>query len=201
MGASTVVARARSPCTSARYSRWTVRAAKLPDQIGLRFGRLGDHQQAARVLVEPVHDARARQRRQRRRVMQQRVEQRAVAIAAARMHDQSGRLVDDEQRRVLVDDRQRDRLRDECRVRRGCRGRDQHRLAAAQVCAAATMTTASPTLTCPASIQPFNRLRECCGSSCASVWSRRLPAAAAGTTSPCGAEGSCGWAVDMGPEL
>ena len=41
---------------------------------------------------------------------------RPAPVAGARMHDEPGRLVDDEQRVVLVDDRERDRLR------RGCGG-------------------------------------------------------------------------------
>ena len=84
IGASIVAARATSPWASARYSRLTVRAA--------------------RVLVEAMHDAGSGQSGEARRVMQERVLQRAVAVAAARMHDQTGRLVHNEQDVVLEDD-------------------------------------------------------------------------------------------------
>ncbi len=43
-------------------------------------------------------------------VVQQRVLQRAGAIARSRMHDESRGLVDDEQRVILVHDRERDRF-------------------------------------------------------------------------------------------
>ncbi len=39
------------------------------------------------------------------------------------------------------------------------------------------------TATWPASIQPLSRLRECCGSNCASAWSSRSPTASNGTVS------------------
>ena len=118
IGASIVVARARSPKTTATYSRLTRARRQLPDEVDLRGLRLRDDDEPARVLVEAVHDARARQRGQRGRVMQQRVLQRAVAVAGARMHDEAGGLVEDEERVVLVDDRERDRLCGHAGVRR-----------------------------------------------------------------------------------
>jgi hypothetical protein len=57
-----------------------------------------------------MDDAGARQRSQRRRVMQQSVQQGPIRISAARVHDQPGRLVDDQNMLVLVHGRQRDRL-------------------------------------------------------------------------------------------
>lgn len=57
---------------------------------------LGDHQQARSVFVESVDDTGAWQLRGYRRVMQQRVDQRAIRIAGCRMDDQPGRLVDDQ---------------------------------------------------------------------------------------------------------
>ncbi len=108
---------------------------QLPDEIDLRGPGLRDDHEPARVLVEPVHDARARQRGQRGRVMQQRVLQRAVAVAAARMHDEAGRLVEDEERVVLVHDRERDRLRGHAVVGRRRRFGDDDRLAAVQLVA------------------------------------------------------------------
>ena len=138
--------------------------------------RLGDDQQPARVLVEAVHDARARDARQLRRVMQQRVGERAVPVAAARMHDQARRLVD---RRSARRPRRRSsramRLRGECAVARIGQRRDDDALAAASLCFGARGAPA--TVTRPASIQALSRLRECCGSSCASAWSSRMPGA------------------------
>ena len=108
---------------------------QLPDEVDLRGLRLRDDDEPARVLVEAVHDARARQRGQRGRVMQQRVLQRAVAVAGARMHDEAGGLVEDEERVVLVDDRERDRLCGHAGVRRGRHFDDGHRFAAVQLVA------------------------------------------------------------------
>ena len=77
----------------ARYSRLTVRAASWRTRSVCAVERLRDDDQAARVLVETMHDAGARQRaRACGCVVQQRVQQRAVAIAAARMDDEARRL-------------------------------------------------------------------------------------------------------------
>ena len=156
---------------------------QLADEIGLRFGRLGDDHEAARVLVEAVHDARARQRRQRRRVMQQRVQQRAVAVAAARMHDQAGGLVDDEDRGVLVHDRQARSPAARTRSRA-----DPPTSTTAMVspprslCRGSVAATAS-TVTWPASIQPLSRLRECCGQQLRERLVEPQPGRVAGTVS------------------
>jgi hypothetical protein len=58
-----------------------------------------------------MNDAGARERGQCRRMVEKRVQQRPVAIAAAGMHDQSRRLVDDQNGVVFVHDRELDRLR------------------------------------------------------------------------------------------
>ena len=79
---------------------------QLAHQVGLGDFGLGHDQQSARVLVQPMHDARARDGGELRRMVQQRIGKRAVAVAAARVNDQPGRLVDDEDRLVLVHDRQ-----------------------------------------------------------------------------------------------
>ena len=75
---------------------------------------LGHHHQAGGVLVEPVHDARpldAADAGQAVAAMgDQRVDQRALGVAGGRMHHQALRLVDDDERVVLVDDIERDRL-------------------------------------------------------------------------------------------
>ena len=94
---------------------------ELLHQARLRVDRLRHHEQPARVLVEAMDDAGARHAGKRRRVREQRVEQRAVGLAGARMHHQSGRLVDHDQRGVLVHDLERHalRLRHVRRRRRG----------------------------------------------------------------------------------
>ena len=65
----------------------------------------------ARVLVEPMHDARARDFGEARIEMQQRVLQRSIRLARTRMHDQSDRLVDDQNIGVFIADVERDGLR------------------------------------------------------------------------------------------
>src|SRR5688500_15703815 len=75
------------------------------------FERPSDHHHTARVLVEPVHDARPRHLRELGVQVQQRVLQSAGRIAGAWMHDQPGGLVDHEDVAILVDDRQLDLLR------------------------------------------------------------------------------------------
>ena len=84
---------------------------QLAHEVGLRFEGLGDDEQATGVLVEPVHDAGARYAGKLWCMVQERVEQRALPVAASRMHDQPGRLVDDKDVRVLVRDSQGNVLR------------------------------------------------------------------------------------------
>ena len=93
-------------------------------QRRVRFERARDDHQAARVLVEPMHDARPRHLRELRVEVQQRVLQRAGRVAGAWMHDQPGGLVDHEDVAVLVDDVQLDLLRRDRRDRFGERGAD-----------------------------------------------------------------------------
>ena len=89
---------------------------QLPHEIGLRNGCFRNHQKAARILVESMNDAGTRKRGELWRVMQQRVQQRPVAVAAARMDNQPRRLVDNDNGIVLVNDGKLDRLR---RIRNG----------------------------------------------------------------------------------
>ena len=88
---------------------------ELRRQRPVRAIILGDHQEAARVLVEPVHDARppdAADARQAVAAMgDERVDERAARMPRRRMHDEPCRLVDHDEVVVLVDDRERDRLR------------------------------------------------------------------------------------------
>jgi hypothetical protein len=88
---------------------FTRRSARLqlPNELGLRLGRFRHHHDAARVFVEPMHDACAHHTCERGRVMQQRIQQGAVAITRARMHDKAWWLVDHEQMLVLENDFQR----------------------------------------------------------------------------------------------
>ena len=84
---------------------------QLVHQRRVRLKREGNHQQAAGVLVEPVHDAGTRNRVGLGKVMQQRILQRAITLTGARMDGQSGRFVDHRHIRVGVHDLQRHLLR------------------------------------------------------------------------------------------
>lgn len=92
----------------------------------MRAVRLRDDHQSARLLVQPVDDARpplAADARQRRPAMRdKRVHQRHVRVAGRGMDDEPRRLHHDDQLRVLVDDIERDRLARGAR-RRGRRHR------------------------------------------------------------------------------
>ena len=104
MGASTEPSRATFAMHQREVLAFHRACLQLPHQVGLRFQRLGHDQEAAGVLVQAMHDARARNGGERRVMMQQAVEQRALPIAAARMHYQTGGLIEHQQRGVLVDD-------------------------------------------------------------------------------------------------
>ena len=77
----------------------------------MRAQAAGDDEQTAGVLVQTMHDAAARQLRRFREMVQQGVEQGAVRVARSGMDDQPGRLVNDDDVGVGVDDGQRDVLR------------------------------------------------------------------------------------------
>ena len=81
----------------------------------MRAVGLGHHEQAGGVLVQAMHDARpldAADAGEGSPAMgDERVDQRAVGMAGARVHGQPLGLVDDDQVGVLVDDRERHRLR------------------------------------------------------------------------------------------
>ena len=99
-----------TPWQMARYVRLISRRSSAGAQRRVARQRARDEQQAARVLVEPVDETGARQHRKLGVAMQQRVLQRARAIAGAGVHDEADGLVDDEQRVVGMDDGERDRL-------------------------------------------------------------------------------------------
>ena len=116
---------------------------ELRDEVLARALGLGHHQQPRGILVEAVHDAGARQRRQRRRVVQQGIHERAFAVTGAGMHHQPRRFVDDEQLGVLVNEVERDILR-RCRGHRRRRHVDLHALAAADPVALARLDAPDP---------------------------------------------------------
>ena len=116
-----------------------------------------------------------------------------IAVAAAGMHDQSGRLVDDHDGIVLVHDDEGERLRLRIAMHRGSRWRNGNALATPQLALGLAMCTVDGH---GAAVDPrtCRRLRECSGSMRASAWSRRRPASVAGTTrSRAGAGATAAW--------
>ncbi len=69
---------------------------KLAHEVRLGGKRAGDDHEAGRVAVEAVDDARTGHLAELGIAPQQAVEQRAAGVARARMHDETGGLVDDE---------------------------------------------------------------------------------------------------------
>ena len=87
---------------------------ELGHQAGLRDVVLGDHQESARVAVQPVDNAGAHDTGDaavRRIAGKQGVDERAARMAGSRVHNEARRLVDDEHVVVFVHDRERYRLR------------------------------------------------------------------------------------------
>ena len=125
-----------SPQTSAMYSFSTSRSWNCRGELLVRRVVLGDDHQSRRAAIEPVHDAGpllAADAAQVVDVMEERVDERAARMPGGRVHDHAGRLVDDDEVAILVEDRQRqrfglrhriDRLRDLDRDRpgRSCTG-------------------------------------------------------------------------------
>ena len=77
---------------------------ELLDQAAVGLLGLGHHHEAAGVLVQPVDDPRSvrfTDRRQTAQAVKQRVDERAGRISGSGMHDQTGRLVDDDQVTIL----------------------------------------------------------------------------------------------------
>lgn len=79
----------------------------------MRALRFGNHQKARGLLVQPVYDpgplSPARGQRSPAST-QEGVDEGSAPVAGCRVDDHAGRLVNDEQRLVLVDDRERDVL-------------------------------------------------------------------------------------------
>ncbi len=90
-------------------------AAVVGELLGQRFVRavvLRRHHQPGRVLVEPVHDARALDAADPGKACpamgDQRVDQRAGLVACGGMHHEAARLVDDDDVVIFIDDIERD---------------------------------------------------------------------------------------------
>ena len=79
----------------------------------MRLVRAGDDEEARRVAIEPVDDARPVVVAAGGAEREQAVHERPRLLPAGGMDDEAGRLVDDEEVLVLVDDVERDRLGDE----------------------------------------------------------------------------------------
>ncbi len=100
-----------------------------PLERAVRLVGLGDHEQPGGVAVETMHDPRAPRLAAIGADVRESLRERPGAVAASRVHDDAGRLVDDQQVLVLVGDRER-RGRS-FRGRRGVRGLDLDPLAGA----------------------------------------------------------------------
>ena len=87
---------------------------ELLGERAMRLVGLGHDQQPAGVLVETVHDARPRHAADARKAVaamgDERVDEGAACVAGTGMDHEPGRLVDDDQRVVLVDHVQGDGL-------------------------------------------------------------------------------------------
>ena len=86
------------------------------DEAAIGLLAAGDDEQAGGVAVEPVHDAGTTLVAAGDAPLEQPVHEGAVLVARRRVHDDAGRLVDDEEPVVLVDDGERDLLGDELRL-------------------------------------------------------------------------------------
>ena len=142
-------------------------AASSRHQRRVRLERARHDQQPAGVLVDAVHEAGARHALELRVMREQRVLQRVLAIARARVHHEPRRLVDHDDRGVLVHD-----------VERQLFGGDAGLLRQARFHAPPTRRppprrvrgAARPLIfTAPCSIQRWMRVREYCGRSWASA--------------------------------
>ena len=140
---------------------------------------LGDDQQARRILVDPVDDPGPRHAADAATgsaaMMEQRVDQRPVAVAGGGMDDQPGGLVDHQQMLVLEDDRQRDVLRLVMgRLRLGDRQREA--LVAVDLRSPGRGPAPAVAIQRAAWISAFSRSRDKVGTASASARSSRQPA-------------------------
>ena len=102
----------RPACTIAPHERdvflLDLAVVELAGELLVRRVVLGDDHQSRRAAIEPVHDARpllAADAAQIVDMVEQRVDQRAARVAGRRVHDHAGRLVDDDEVGVLIEDR------------------------------------------------------------------------------------------------
>ncbi len=105
-------ARHRRPVHHGQILAFDAARLQLFDQGVVGAQAAGDHQQAGRVLIQAVDQAGARQQRQLGGVMQQRVDQGAVAVAGGGMGHQAGRFVQRQQILVFIADIERNVLGD-----------------------------------------------------------------------------------------
>ena len=81
---------------------------ELQPQVGLGFGRLGNHQQSRGILVDAVHQPQPRVVHVVvggvPEIVGQGIDQRAAVIAVAGVYHQSGRFVDHQHGVVFIDD-------------------------------------------------------------------------------------------------
>jgi hypothetical protein len=97
---------------------------KLLDQNLVSLNGSGNHQKAARILVDTVHDAGSWHLVEFRGEMQECILKGAIVMARRGMYHQSLGLVDDENGVIFVDHRQRNGFRGDCRDRLKCRRQD-----------------------------------------------------------------------------
>ena len=99
---------------------------ELPCELGVRPVVLGHHHQTGRATVEAVHDAGphlAADAAEAVYMVQKRVDEGAFRVTRGGVHDHAGRLVDDSQIRVVVENFERQRLRSR---HRRCGGGNVH---------------------------------------------------------------------------
>ena len=83
---------------------------QLANQRRLRSKRFSHHHETAGVFIQTMYDACTRHVFKLRRMVQECILQGSAPVAAPWMDDQSSRLVDDDQRLVLMDNVQRNRF-------------------------------------------------------------------------------------------
>ena len=174
-----------TPRQIASYSRWIARSSSMRTSAVCAGERARDDQQAARVLVEPVHDAGPRHDGEPGIAREQRVLQRAVA-GCRRRGERPGRPACRGPEQVL-DPRARSSSGIACGSRRALvrqLGVDLDGLAAEDP--VPRPARAPSTCTSPDSIHVLSRLREYSGSRAASAWSSRWPACLRNLQAQCG---------------
>src|SRR5437660_1065513 len=127
------------------------------DPRGVRFGRARRHEEPAGILVEPVHEPRARHPRELRIECEQRVLERMAGVAGPGMYDEPGRFVDDDERAVLMNHLERNRLGADGGLGRQLR-LDAHLFAALHLVPGPWCSTSAPgTISMPTTSTPRSR--------------------------------------------